>query len=468
MNREILSTRNKALNINLDSTVYGTFAEIGGGQEVARAFFQAGGASGTIAKSISAYDKTFSDNLYNNKKSGRYVSETRLTKMLDIEYGDLISTLSGKAGKDTRFFVFADTVETLNYQKSNKCNGWIGMKFQLNPGSPPNQISIHINLLENDSLLQQHTLGKFGVNLIYACYHFHERPNIFLQSLMDNLDNDRLEVNMVRMSGPELDFVDNRLLSVQLVNNNMTSATIFDTKGNVQQPSDMLYKKNLLAFRGSFRPITNAGYDMIKKSCTTFSTDEETSHENTIALCEITLSNLLQEGEFDERDFLDRVNLLNRLGQNVMISKFREYYKLVNYFSRFRIQKMRIVIGVPTLMNVWDRKYYKNLKGGILEAFGMLFPDNMKLYVYPSINTGTGEIIDSEGISLSTDLIHLKNYLKENGKIRDIYNADKRWLHLSSRKVLELMQKKDPVWEEMIPPPALQYIIENGIFGYKE
>ncbi len=468
MEREILSKRNKALNINLDNTVYGTFAEIGGGQEVARAFFQAGGASGTVAKSISAYDKTFSDNLYNNKKSGRYVSETRLTKMLDIEYGDLISTLSGKVGDDTRFFVFADTVETLNYQKDNKSNGWIGMRFQLSPGSPPNQISIHINLLENDSLLQQHTLGKFGVNLIYACYNFHERPNVFLQSLMDNLDTDRLEVNMVRMGGPDLDFVDNRLLSVQLVNNNMAKATIFDAKGNVQQPSDMLYKKNLLAFRGSFRPITNAGYDMIKKSCTTFSVDEESSHENTIALCEITLSNLLQEGEFDERDFLDRVNLLNQLGQNVMVSKFREYYKLVNYFSRFRIKKMRVVMGVPTLVNVWNRKFYKNLKGGILEAFGMLFPDNMKLYVYPSIDQDSGKIITSGDIPLSKGMVHLNNYLNEKGKIRDLENADKRWLHLSSRQVLELMHKKDPAWEEMIPGKALRYIKENGIFGYKD
>ncbi len=466
MERQILSTKNKALTLNLNPAIYGTLAEIGGGQEVARAFFQAGGASGTVAKSISAYDKTFSDYLYNNKKSGRYVSEKRLVKMLSIEYNELISTLQHESISGTRFFVFADTVVTLNFAKDNDAHGWLGVRFQLRPDSEPNEVVLHVSLLENDTLLQQYTLGALGINLIYACYHFPDRPNVFLQSLMDNLDNHRVEINMVRMSGKDLQYVDNRLLGVQLVKNGMTSATIFDNKGNVMQPSDMLYKKNLLAFRGSFRPITNVGFDMLQKCYAIFQKDEDYRQENTLALCEITLNNLMHEGVFDESDFLERVNLLNGLGQNVMISNFREYYKLVGYFSKFKLGKLRVVIGIPTFINVWDKKYYTNLRGGILEAFGKLFTENMKLYVYPSLNKNNGKLFTSKDIKLSGDLIHLYNYLCENKKIIDVKSAEKKWLHIDSGKTLGMIQKNIKGWEALVPEYVASYIKNNKIFGY--
>ncbi len=466
MERQILSTKNKALSLNLDPTIYGTIAEIGGGQEVARAFFQAGGASGTVAKSISAYDKTFSDHLYNSGRSGKYVSEIRLDKMLNIEYKELVTTLEGSARPETRFFVFANTVVTLNYAKDNDAHGWLGVKFQLHPGAKSNEVVMHVSLLENDKLLQQYTLGSLGVNLIYACFHYADRPNVFLQSLMDNLDTDRVEINMVRMGGADLSYVDNRLIGVQLVKNRMTSATIFDSKGNVQQPSDMLYRKNLLAFRGNFRPITNVGYDMLQKCYGIFRKDEDYRQENTLALCEITLNNLMHEGVFDETDFLERVNLLNGLGQNVMISNFREYYKLVSYFSKFRLGKLRIVIGIPTFINVWEKKYYTNLKGGILEAFGKLFTENMKLYVYPSLNKTTGKLFTSMDIELSPDLKHLYNYLCENKKIIDVRTAEMKWLHIDQAKILEMIQSGTGGWEELVPEFAARYIKENRIFGY--
>ena len=466
MERQILSTKNKALTLNLDKTIYGTIAEIGGGQEVARTFFQAGGASGTVAKSISAYDKTFSDYLYNDKKSGRYVSENRLEKMLSIEYNELTNILQSKSGPDTRFFVFADTVVTLNYAKDNDAHGWLGVRFQLQPDSEPNEVLMHVSLLENDTLLQQYTLGSLGVNLMYACYHFSDRPNIFLQSLMDNLDTDRLEINMVRMSGTDLDYVDNRLLGVQLVKNGMTSATIFDSRGDVQQPAEMLYKKNLLAFRGSFRPITNVGYDMLRKCYDIFKKDENYTEGNTLALCEITLNNLMHQGVFDEGDFLERVNMLNGLGQNVMISNFREYYKLVGYFSKFRLGKLRVVIGIPTFINVWDKKYYTNLKGGTLEAFGKLFTDNMKLYVYPSLNKSTGKLFTSKDIELPADLRHLYNYLTENKKIIDVKSAEKKWFQIDSGKVLRMIQNNEDGWDKLVPEYVADYIKTNKIFGY--
>lgn len=468
MEREILSIKNKALSINLNPKFYGTLAEIGGGQEVARAFFQAGGASGTIAKSISAYDKTFSNFIYNKKKPGRYVSEERLLLMLQKEYSDLLTTLDDKTGNETCFFAFANTVVTLNYHKDNQGHGWLGMRFQLNPRKEPNQVVIHVNLLENDSLLQQYTLGYLGVNLIYACIHFHDRPNVFLQSLMDNLDRDRIEINMVRMSGPDMAYVDNRLLGVQLVKNEMTSATMFDSKGNVQQPDDMLYKKNVLAFRGNFRPITNVGFDLLQTSYDLFKRDEDFSPDTTISLCEITLRNLMQEGSMDERDFLDRVNLLNQLGQNVMISNFREYYKLVSYFSKFKIKKLRIVIGIPTFINVWNKTFYEDLKGGILEAFGKLFTKNMKLYVYPSQKRGSEEIFTSKDIDLPEDLGFLYQYLTLNKMIIDIEPSNRESLRINSEKVLEMIQSGDNEWEKLVPAKVVKYIKDNKVFGYKK
>lgn len=468
MENEILSTKRKALILNLNDSIYGTLAEIGGGQEVARAFFQAGGASGTVAKSISAYDKTFSDSLYNEGDGGRYVSESRLKKMLDKEFNELRHVLETRMDQNMRFFVFANTVEILNFKKDNEGHGWLGVRFQLRPGSPPNEVILHVRLIENDTLLQQYTLGSLGVNLIYACYYYKNRPNLFMKSLMDYLSNDRITIDMIKMTGPELSFVDNRLLSVQLVNNGMTHATMFDHFGNIQQPADMLYKKNVLAFRGGFRPITNAGVDVINSSFNIFKKDEDYDKDNTISLCEITLNNLLSRGNFDERDFLDRVDILNGMGHNVMISNFREYYKLVSYFSDFKIKNLRIVIGVPTFLKVLDKSYYTDLKGGILEAFGKLFINNMKLYVYPATKEDSDELLTSGNISMPDDLRMLYQYLIENRKIIDIDKINKDILHIFSDKVMELMQRGDDEWETMVPKYVSETIKAKKLFGFKD
>ncbi len=473
MEREILSTNRKALQINLNQLIYGSFAEIGAGQEVARHFFQAGGASGTVAKTISAYDKSFSDKLYNKNREGRYVSEGRLQKMLHTEFSELTALLGRERDQETAFFSFANTVETINFNKSNDAHGWMGVKFQYRPGTEANEVIVHVNLKENDALLQQQTLGVLGVNLIYACYYHNDKPNNFLRSLLDNLSRDRIEVTMVRMTGPDLSYVDNRLLAVQLVKNDMTSAVIFDRKGDVQQPSDMLYKKNVLAFRGSFRPITYVGFDMLKSSYSIFKKDEHYQRDNTIAVCEMTLNNLMGEGELDERDFLDRVDILNGMGQHVMVSTFREYYKLVGYFSRFKIGRLRIVIGIPTFLNVLDEKYYSNLRGGILEALGRLFPENVKFYVYPTLSSvsldkkaTSGKLITSENIKLPEKLRPLYDYLIENRKIIDIKNVKKDFLYISSPFVLKMIKENIPGWEMMVPNYIEEVIKSKRLFGY--
>lgn len=474
MDREILSTSRKALKLNLKPSIYGTFAEIGGGQEVARQFFLAGGASGTVAKTISAYDKAFSDAIYNKNKSGRYVSESRLLKMLDSEFTELSQLLNEQRGNTTMFFSFANTVETLNFTKTNQGHGWLGLRFQLQPQTSPNEVVLHVDLKEDETHLQQNTLGMLGVNLIYACYNFYEYPSQFLRSLIDNLSNDQVEITMIRMSGPDLDYVDNRLLAVQLVKNGMTKAIMFDRFGSVQQPSDMLYKKNVLAYRGSFRPVTYVTVDMLKCSFRIFKRDEDYEKENTMALCEMTLNNLMQEGGIDERDFLDRVDILNGMGQNVMVSTFEQYFKLVQYFSKFKIKKLRVIIGIPTFMNVLEKKYYTNLKGGILEAMGKLFVDNLKLYVYPTVSSvsivdrtqGT-ELITSHNLPLSDDIQDLYNYLIKNKKILDIKDVKKDRLWINSQNALKMIKDDEEGWEDMVPKYIEKEIKTKRLFGYK-
>ena len=464
---ETIPTTRKALKINIDTNLYGTFAEIGGGQEVARYFFQAGGASGTIAKTISAYDKSFSDANYNDKKKkGRYVSEERLQNMLDKEYDELEELLR-KDRKDSCFFVFADTVEILNYNKTNYPHGWMGVKFQLAPDREPNQVIMHVKLMENDGILQQITLGILGVNLLYACKFYYDKPNLFLQSLSDNLSKDRFRITMMKMTGPDLDYVDNRLLGLQLVRNGMTHAIMFDKHGKVQQPSDLLYKKNVFALRGTFKPVTNVTMDVIKTSIDVFKKDEDYEPNNTLFFCEMTVNNLLAEGELDETDFLERVNLLNKIGQNVMVSDFREYYKLVEFFGQYKLKKLRLIIGIPTFEKVIDKQYYTHLKGGILEATGKMFPKNMKLYLYPGKNKETGEIVTAEKIKMEEDIKYLYKYLHYNNFILQLKSSLSEKQFISSREVYEMIKRGDERWEIYVPGIVAQVIKEKKLFGYK-
>lgn len=466
MLHEIIPVNRKALKINIDTPLYGSFAEIGGGQETSRQFFQAGGASNTVAKTISAYDKKFSDLLYNDNKPGRYVSENRLTKMLDREYKDVYSIIKDEK-PGSLFFAFANTVEILNYTKDNYAHGWLGIKFQLKPGEKPNKVILHVKLLENDSLLQQKTLGILGVNLIYACKYYYEYPNIFLKSLLDNLTIDRFRITMMHMSGPELDYVDNQLLGVQLVKNGMTRAIMFDENGNVQQPSDMLYNKNALVFRGSFNPITYIAKDIINTSIELFKKDEDYKRGNTISFSEITLNNLLSEGEIDEKDFLERVKMLNDIGQSVMISDVQEYYKLVELFSQFKINKLRLVMGIPSLKSILDPIYYKDLSGGILEAISKLLPKYTKLYIYPTRSADGDKLITSKDLTTEDDITSLYKYLQNNKYILDIKSNMSDQLRIKSHEVLKMIEDGDQNWEKYVPMVVAKTIKEKQLFGFK-
>lgn len=460
-----LSTKEKAVQINIGSNYHGTIAEIGGGQETARHLFQAGGASNTIAKSISAYDKLFSDHFYNEGQPSRYVTEDRLKRMVKYEYDELINILDSKT--DQHFFAFANTVETINFSKSNQGNGWLGIAVHGTDRYRPNQLFIHVNLLEKDTLLQQYTLGTLGINLIYGGLFHWSDPEKILLSLLDNLDADRAEIDYVYTEGPDMKKIDNRLLNLMLVSNNMTPAIMFDKSGKVQHPGEMLYRKNVLLSRGYYRPINKLGMKLIEDSLGIFRRDEDYTPENTIAFCEISLNYLMREEQLDEQDFLHRVDLLNLMGQNVMISRFPRFFELVNYFGQFKLIKLRIVVGLPTFLKILDPSNYNNLRGGLLEAIGALFQKNVKVYLYPAINPETGEIVYPDEHLFSSDILLLWKYLNSTGSILIIKSLTTNETGISSEYISRLITSGDERLSEYLPEPVYNHIREHRLFGYK-
>ncbi len=463
----VLSPKQKALAVNLAPKVYGSFAEIGAGQEVAQHFFNAGAASGTIAKTMSAYDMKFSDAIYGAEESGRYVCEPRLHRMLHKEY-DLLEIRLREERPDTAFFAFANTIETLNYHKTNRGHGWIGLRFQIDPTQAPNDVIMHVNLLDNHRHLQQEASGLLGVNLIFGCYNYYQDIDRLLLSMLENVSRDRVEIDMFRVSGPAFEDVDNRIVSLKLVKNGMSNASMFGPDGYVQQPSEVLYKKNILALRGRFRPVTHVNMDMLEQGYEMFIKEQDVDPSKVIRLAELTLNNLSMEaGDIDEQDFLDRVDILCSLGCTVMISNYHEYYRLIEYLSAFtRQQKIGIVLGVFNLADIFKEKFYSNLNGGILEALGRLFGHNVKLFVYPSRVPGRREIIDKDNLELPDQRMgHLYQFLTANDKFENIQGFNENILHIYSDYVLALIRSNAAGWEQMLPPIVAQAIKERCLFG---
>ncbi|GHA31359.1 hypothetical protein GCM10007103_11190 [Salinimicrobium marinum] len=462
------SIKSKALRINLNENIYGTFSEIGAGQETVRNFFRAGGASGTIAKAMSAYDKDFSDAIYGIEEDKRYVTEERLKKMLSHETTLIEQRISREKHPNKLFFTYANTVATIDFAKKYKGHGWVGIRYQVHPEEDYNEIILHVRFHENDARLQQNTLGILGVNLIYGAYYKYDNPKKLLRYLYDHIDKDQIEIDTINFSGPRFEKVDNRLMSLQLVKNGMTDAVMFAPDGNNVLPAKILYKKNILALRGSFRPVTKVNMDMYKQSLDLFLKENRVSQENTEVIFEITLSNLRAEGEIDERDFMDRARLLCSLGQTVMISNFQEYYRVVEYFSRYTKERMGLAMGVNNLVDIFDEKYYRHLSGGILEAFGKLFFKDLKVYLYPLKDKDTGEITTSEDLKVHPRMKELYKFFKYNGKVVDIQDYDPNILDIYSREVLQMIASGQSGWEEMLPEKTTAMIKEYNLFSHKK
>ena len=464
MKRQLLETEQKALEINLNDKIYGSFAEIGAGQEVARHFFQVGAAAGTIAKTISAYDKVMSDKIYGIESTGRYVCEARVYKMLDHEYELMESRLDNER-PNTCFFAFADSVAAINFNRTIKGNGWLGIRFQLKPDSPPNDLVIHVKMLDKNNQLQQQAIGVLGVNLVYACYNYHDAPETLLESLIDSLRG-RIKIDMVRLTGPDFEELDNRWLSLMLVKHQLTEVAMFDENGQNVHASEFLYKKNLMVVRGSFRPATLVNMDMIKSAYKQFREEPETVANKCYLLTEITLDNLMADGKLDEKDFLDRADLLCELGQTVVISDCIKQQKLIDYFKDYKIQKLGLVTGARELLELINNTFYQNQDGALLYAFGELFTRDVKFYVYPALQEGSGEVINCQNLPVPDGVKFVYKHLLGSSQIDDIRDYKEEVLHIFSKQVLQMIQEDEKGWEQLVPTKVAKLIKEKCLFGF--
>ena len=463
----IPTIKQKALRINLNENIYGTFAEIGAGQETARQFFRVGGASGTIAKAMSAYDKSFSDDIYGIEDDKRYVTQNRLTKMLKHETSLIEKRIKRKDQPNKMFFCFANTVATVDFAKKYNGHGWVGIRFQVDPKQKYNEIIIHVRFKENTATLQQETLGVLGTNLIYSAFYHYNKPKKIIKYLYDDISKEQIEIDTVNFSGPVFKDVDNRILSLELVKNGMTDAVMFGPDGNNLLPAAALYKKNILALRGRFRPVTKVNEEMYLNSLEIFLNERHVDKKDTIVIFEITMIDLANDGEIDEKDFMDRAKLLGSLGETVLITNFKEYYRLVEYFSQYTKKKIGLTMGVNNLIRVFDPKYYTHLSGGIMEAFGKLFFKNMKIYLYPVLNE-EDEIINSENLKVHPRMKELYKFLKFNGKVVDLSKYNLKSLKIYSHEVLVKIKENSAGWESLLPKAIASKIKKFNFFGYKK
>jgi len=461
--QQIKDTGQKAFQINLDATKYGTFAEIGAGQEVARWFFRVGGAAGTVAKTISAYDKTVSDAIYGPTE--RYVSRMRLQQMLDYEFNLLKERLDVARGANTCFFVFANTVAARSFSRRDDSNGWLGIKFQTQPRGEPSQVMIHVRLLDEENQREQEALGIIGVNLIYGALVHFENPRFLITSLIDQLSKSRIEVDMIKFSGPGFAKVDNRLMSLQLVEQGLTEAVMFTVDGEVVQPSEVLYKKPVLVERGSFRPVNNLHVDMLECARRQFMADCPDNQE-AVVLMEITMHNLLQNVNVQPADFLARVDSLSTIGKTVMITSHGEFYHVIEYLRQATSNRIGLAVGMPTLQELVDARYYSTLPGGILEALGRLFSGPVKLYVYPRKLPGQDKLITTENMPIPDNEKDLLAHLRHNHLVADLQGINPNYLSMSYSDLLKKIRCGDPVWETMVPPAVRDIIKSRNYFGF--
>ena len=409
------NTIEKALAINLDSLKYGTIVEIGAGQEVARWFFRAGSAAGTAAKTMPAYDMKFSDEIYGAMSGGRYVSRARLERMLEQEYDLIISRLKDIRPEGSTFFAFANTVAAQGFKKRKECHGWIGVRLQAAPDLPPDDIIVHVRMLDDTNLEQQDALGILGVNLIHGAYYLADTPELLLRSLMDNLKWGRVEIDLVEFRGPTFGSLDNRLMALELVKASLTPAILFGPDGRPRIPADALYNRSVLGMRGRFKPVTKAKMDQYIHAKRRFAAQPDMTLETTLFLAEITMSELANEGEIDTVDFLSRIQLLSNLGFHVLISEFFRYFRVRQYLARYSRKHVAIVTDVTGFGEIVREKYYEGLSGGILEGLGKLFPPGTTAYVYPIRDRG--RVITLDDMPIADHLRPLIAYLRERGHV---------------------------------------------------
>ena len=465
MGRQDLETEQKALEINLNEKIYGTFAEIGAGQEVAGYFFNVGASSGTVAKTMSAYDKFVSDDIYGYEQSGRYVCESRLYKMLNHEYNLVINRLSAER-PDSLLFAFADTIETLNYHKTNHGQGWMGIRFQSTPHGEPNEMVLHVELLDTNTRLQQLAVGRLGVNMVFSCFSYGADYKMILESLMDNIEA-RVRIDMVRFDGPKFKDVNNSLVALELVRQKMTNVAVISKNGIPLHVSEFMYKKEVLLIRGGHKPITLRTLDRLNASTKKFHSDLSERSKGMEVLSELTMAKLKKDtGKVDEQDFLDRIELLNGMGQRVMITQCTFYREVIQYLTKYRVFKLGLVLGARELADLVSKKFYASKDGQLLASFGEVFTKNVQFYTYPDQKEGTGELIDSHNLIVPDGVKFLYKHIVDNKQVVDIVDVKKQYLHIYSSDVIRLLKNDEGSWEQMVPKRVAELIKAKNLFGF--
>ncbi|MEM1263241.1 MAG: TonB-dependent receptor [Pseudomonadota bacterium] len=460
-----LSTLEKALEINLDSRYYGTFAEIGAGQEVVRWFFQAGGAAGMVSKSISAYDMKVSDAIYGDCQ--RYVSRDRLEAMLATEQRLNRERLREARGAETGFFAFADTVSARNFRGTNRCHAWMGLNFQHEPGAADSRIVIHVRLLDDTNAEQQHALGVVGVNLVYAAFRLRDDPHAMLRSLADELSHGRIEIDLVDVTGPAFVDVDNRVLSLHLVELGLTGAALFAADGTVLQSADVLRKRALLIQRGRFRPLTHVNVDLLESARATFEQLPGVGAEAVLPIMEMSMHDLALEDDVGVADFISRAEVIATTGCTVMISDFREYHRLARFLTSQTDQPIGLALGLESFRRLFDERYYEDLDGGLLEGFGRLFKKQLRLLVYPLLDEASKELRTLTGLELENAHQHLLEYLLARSAVHPINDVAVEHLTIHSPNVLDMIKTGDEQWKSCVPSAVAERIVERNLFGYR-
>jgi len=392
---EKLDTHQKALNLNLDATKFGSFAEIGAGQEVARWFLAVGAASGTVAKTISAYDKEVSDDLYG--PGVRYVSKERLEAMLDSEWAQLLKQLQKTRGPQTRFFSFVDTVSARNFAGTNEPHGWVGLRFQLQPGGQPNDILLHINLRDPSNLLQQEAVGILGVNLIHAAFHQMEKPEIFLQGVAEGLEH-RIEIDYVDVRGADFATWNNSSLQLLLVELGLAEAVCFPARESPVPPSEVLHKTPVILAPGYFEHVDeqhaaiherllNAAIQEFRKE---FGEAKSPSGFFCIPVAPLVSGQAAPESSV----LLARIEALRARGGSVLVFREPELYAMTAVVNRHTKEPVRFVVGLSLLIRAFEDRY-SELKGSFLEALSQLFAQNVRIYAYPMTSKDLKEAIQN-------------------------------------------------------------------------
>jgi hypothetical protein len=459
-----LTTDQKALQVNLDKLKYGSIVEIGAGQEVARRFFSVGAAAGTIAKTMSAYDMAVSDDIYGHVD--RYVSRARLLQMLDKEFSQVVARLAHLRPKETTFFAYAATVTARSFKQKNECHGWVGIRLQLVPGASPSDVILHVRMLDNENAQQSEALGILGVNLIHGAFYHFANPERVVESLADGLGSERIEVDLIHFSGPGFEQVENRLMNLHLIRSWLTRGVVFAPSGEVVVPGELFYRKPVMVMRGSFKPVTLVNIDMMRAGLHQFSQLAAVDESEILSLAEITMNSLVSGDNVDGADFLARIDLLASQGYTVLISDYVRYFRLRAYLRRYTQQPIGIVLSVRDFDYLFDEKFYEGLEGGILEAFGKLFPDNTHVYVYPSRPRRGDALVTLDNVQVPANLKNLLAFLKDNEKLLAVHPDDESHLHIDVAEVQAGLRRGRGAWEEDVPPAVAEKIVGSRLLGF--